>query len=193
MDGLAAEVFYQPSDAAQGSSTEWKLVYTGIEGLEVGYAGGDNEDSLTNTIENTNLWAKYTLDSFTFGYQANEEDEELSGDELSEALKLQLNRLQAMRDAGKKLFDLERLYISRFPKGIISKEVKIIHIEDNTTLNDLLFSYSNVVRSKSLLNYEPPVSSRVHAGDGQLIAEFAVQKRLFVPFETIVPFLFKIQ
>ncbi len=87
----------------------------------------------------------------------DEEDEELSGDELSEALKLQLNRLQAMRDAGKKLFDLERLYISRFPKGIISKEVKIIHIEDNTTLNDLLFSYSNVVRSKSLLNYEPPV------------------------------------
>ena len=76
MEGLAAEVFYQPSDAAQGSSTEWKLVYTGIEGLEVGYAGGDNEDSLTNTIENTNLWAKYTLDSFTFGYQANEEDEE---------------------------------------------------------------------------------------------------------------------
>ena len=76
MDGLAAEVFYQPSDAAQGSSTEWKLVYTGVDGLEVGYAGGDNEDSLTNTIENTNLWAKYTFDAFTIGYQANEEDEE---------------------------------------------------------------------------------------------------------------------
>ena len=76
MEGLAAEVFYQPSDAAQGSSTEWKLVYTGVDGLEVGYAGGDNEDSLTNTIENTNLWAKYTFDAFTIGYQANEEDEE---------------------------------------------------------------------------------------------------------------------
>jgi len=76
MEGLAAEVFYQPSDAAQGSSTEWKLVYTGVDGLEVGYAGGDNEDSLTNTIENTNLWAKYTIDSFTLGYQNNEEDEE---------------------------------------------------------------------------------------------------------------------
>jgi len=76
MEGLAMEVFYQPSAAAQGSSTEYKAVYTGIEGLEVGYAGGDNEDSLTNTIENTNLWLKYTMDSFTFGYQANEEDEQ---------------------------------------------------------------------------------------------------------------------
>lgn len=38
---------------------------------------------------------------------------------------------------------------------------------------------------KVLINYEPPVSSRVHAGDGQLIAEFALQKRLFVPFEAI--------
>jgi outer membrane protein OmpU len=76
VEGLAAEVFYQPSDAAQGASTEWKLVFTGIDGLEVGYAGGDNEDSLTNTIENTNLYAKYTMDSFTFGIQDNQEDEQ---------------------------------------------------------------------------------------------------------------------
>ena len=76
MEGLAMEVFYQPSDAAQGSSTEYKAVFTGIDGLEVGYAGGDNEDSLTNTIENTNLWVKYTMDAFTVGYQANEEDEQ---------------------------------------------------------------------------------------------------------------------
>ncbi len=74
VDGLAIDLFHQPTDAAQGSSTEWKLVFTGVEGLEVGYAGGDNNDSLTNTIENTNLWAKYTLDAFTIGVQANEGD-----------------------------------------------------------------------------------------------------------------------
>jgi penicillin-binding protein 1A len=44
---------------------------------------------------------------------------------------------------------------------------------------------SDLPNYKFLLNYEPPVSSRVHAGDGQLIAEFAIQKRLFVPFEAI--------
>ena len=76
VDGLALNVFHQPTDAAQGSSTEWKLVYTGVEGLEVGYAGGDNNDTLTNTIENTNLWAKYTIDAFTLGVQRNQENEQ---------------------------------------------------------------------------------------------------------------------
>jgi len=50
----------------------------------------------------------------------------------------------------------------------------------------ILWTFSNELPNyKFLLNYEPPVSSRVHAGDGQLIAEFALQKRLFVPFEAI--------
>ena len=36
-----------------------------------------------------------------------------------------------------------------------------------------------------LANYEPPVATRVHAGDGRLIAEFARQQRLFVPIGQI--------
>ncbi|MBH87603.1 MAG: segregation/condensation protein A [Pelagibacterales bacterium] len=86
-----------------------------------------------------------------------EEEEEISGEDLAKALKIQLSKLQAMRDAGKKLFQLDLLFIDRFPKGIISKEVKIIKIEDNTNLNDLLFSYSNIIRGKNLKDYEPPV------------------------------------
>ncbi len=74
VDGLALNVFHQPTDAAQGSSTEYKAVYTGFEGLEVGYAGGENNDSLTNSIDNTNLWLKYTIDAFTLGIQSNEGD-----------------------------------------------------------------------------------------------------------------------
>ena len=38
---------------------------------------------------------------------------------------------------------------------------------------------------KILANYKPPISSRVHAGDGQLIAEYALQKRLFIPYNSI--------
>ena len=76
VEGLALEVFHQPADAAQGSSIEYEAVYTGVENLTIGYAGGDNEDTLTNTIENTILYAKYTMDSFTFGLQTNEENEE---------------------------------------------------------------------------------------------------------------------
>ena len=29
--------------------------------------------------------------------------------------------------------------------------------------------------------YEPPVMTRVHAGDGRLLAEYAIEKRVFVP------------
>ena len=36
-----------------------------------------------------------------------------------------------------------------------------------------------------LRQYEPPITSRVHAGDGTLIAEFADQHRVFVPYESI--------
>jgi penicillin-binding protein 1A len=36
-----------------------------------------------------------------------------------------------------------------------------------------------------LASYEPPVMTRVHAGDGRLIAEYALEKRAFVPIEAM--------
>jgi len=38
---------------------------------------------------------------------------------------------------------------------------------------------------KKLSNYQPPISSRVYSEDSKLIAEYAIEKRLFVPFESI--------
>jgi len=38
---------------------------------------------------------------------------------------------------------------------------------------------------KKLSNYQPPISSRVYSNDGGLIAEYALEKRLFIPFESI--------
>ena len=38
---------------------------------------------------------------------------------------------------------------------------------------------------KILSKYKPPVSSRGHSGEGQLIAEYAIQKRLFIPYEQV--------
>ncbi|MGB0670324.1 MAG: transglycosylase domain-containing protein, partial [Rhodospirillales bacterium] len=38
---------------------------------------------------------------------------------------------------------------------------------------------------KALAEYEPPVTTRVHAGDGRLLAEFATEKRIFVPIGAI--------
>ncbi|MGQ3675189.1 penicillin-binding protein 1A [Xanthobacter sp. TB0139] len=36
-----------------------------------------------------------------------------------------------------------------------------------------------------LQNYEPPVMTRVHAADGALVAEYAKQRRLYVPIESV--------
>jgi len=76
VDGVSMEVYYLPSTAGTTSSFEYGLTYTGIDNLTVGYAGGDNETTATATIESTNLWATYTMDSFTVGVQDNETDSE---------------------------------------------------------------------------------------------------------------------
>src|SRR5215213_8039080 len=38
-----------------------------------------------------------------------------------------------------------------------------------------------------LKDYQPPVTTRVHAADGTLLAEYARERRLFQPIETIPP------
>ncbi|MEE9380074.1 MAG: transglycosylase domain-containing protein, partial [Hyphomonadaceae bacterium] len=43
----------------------------------------------------------------------------------------------------------------------------------------------NVPSIDQLAEYEPAITSRVHAGDGALIAEFAQEHRVFVPYESI--------
>ena len=38
---------------------------------------------------------------------------------------------------------------------------------------------------KKLSNYQPPISSRVYSENNKLIAEYALEKRLFIPYESI--------
>jgi penicillin-binding protein 1A len=44
---------------------------------------------------------------------------------------------------------------------------------------------SDLPSEAELANYEPPIMSRVHAGDGRLVAEFATQHRVYVPSEEL--------
>jgi len=53
------------------------------------------------------------------------------------------------------------------------------------SFSTLWYFSSNLPDYKILANYKPPVSSRVHSGEGQLIAEYALQKRLFIPYDFI--------
>ncbi|MCW8835804.1 MAG: penicillin-binding protein 1A [Rhodospirillales bacterium] len=50
----------------------------------------------------------------------------------------------------------------------------------------LFYTYgSDLPDYKQLADYEPPVMTRVHAGDGRLLAEYATERRVFVPVEAI--------
>ncbi|MBT6330195.1 MAG: penicillin-binding protein, partial [Kordiimonadaceae bacterium] len=52
----------------------------------------------------------------------------------------------------------------------------------------ILYSYGRDLPDFSqLANYEPPVVSRIYAGDGSLLKEYAREKRLFVPISAIPP------
>ena len=53
------------------------------------------------------------------------------------------------------------------------------------TFSALWYFSSGLPDYKKLENYEPPISSRVYANDGTLIAEYALEKRLFIPYESI--------
>ncbi len=53
------------------------------------------------------------------------------------------------------------------------------------TLSTLWYFSIGLPDYKKLSNYQPPISSRVYSDDGKLIAEYAIQKRLFVPYESI--------
>src|SRR5215831_11239642 len=38
---------------------------------------------------------------------------------------------------------------------------------------------------QQLVHYQPPITTRVHAGDGRLLAEYAAERRVFVPIQAI--------
>ena len=50
----------------------------------------------------------------------------------------------------------------------------------------ILWSYSNSIPDyKFLKGYKPPVSSKVYSGNGDLVADFSTEKRIFVPYSSI--------
>ena len=50
----------------------------------------------------------------------------------------------------------------------------------------VLWNFSNNIPDyKFLKNYKPPVSSKVYSGNGDLVADFSKEKRIFVPYRSI--------
>jgi len=70
-------------------------------------------------------------------------------------------------------------------KKIIKLAIVTLTIGFLFLLSTLWYFSTDLPDYKILANYKPPISSRVHSGEGQLIAEYALQKRLFIPYESV--------
>jgi len=78
MDGLTVSASYTPSngDTEDESSSDYGIKFTGIDGLTIGAAAGEDNTTATASIDITNMYATYTMDSISVGYQTSEADSE---------------------------------------------------------------------------------------------------------------------
>ena len=74
-----------------------------------------------------------------------------------------------------------RVFIKKAGKSIFG----IILLGLLFAFSTLWYFSSDLPDYKILSSYKPPISSRVHSGQGELIAEYALQKRFFIPYESI--------
>ena len=66
--------------------------------------------------------------------------------------------------------------------GVLAAVLVVVGLLAGGGIVWLLYSYSRGLPDYAqLADYEPPMVSRIHAGDGRLLAEFATEKRVFVP------------
>ena len=50
----------------------------------------------------------------------------------------------------------------------------------------ILWTFSNKIPDyKFLKSYKPPVSSKMYSGNGDLVADFSQEKRIFIPYSAI--------
>ncbi|WND02280.1 penicillin-binding protein 1A [Temperatibacter marinus] len=73
-----------------------------------------------------------------------------------------------------------RMILWSFWLGLTGTTVAVVGI-----ISLLLYYRNDLPDYRQLADYEPSVATRVHAGDGSMIAEFATEKRLFVPINAI--------
>ena len=74
-------------------------------------------------------------------------------------------------------------------KKIYSKVIKLLFsvfiIGIFLTFSAFWYFSHDLPDFKKLADYEPSVLSRVYDDNGQLIAEYSVEKRLFIPYDSI--------
>ena len=76
VDGLAITASYTPSGTGEvESSVDMAVAYTGVDGLTLGYAVGENNAAGgTGNLDATTFYVKYAYGPVTVGYQETEQD-----------------------------------------------------------------------------------------------------------------------
>ena len=70
--------------------------------------------------------------------------------------------------------------------GFVFGSLVILFVVGSSVAGYLLWKASKDLPSyESLAKYEPPVMTRIHAHDGSMIAEYARERRIFVPINTV--------
>ncbi len=75
--------------------------------------------------------------------------------------------------------------MNRFFRNTIISIISLILIISVFILGILWTFSNNIPDYKFLKNYKPPVSSKVYSGNGDLVADFSKEKRIFIPFSSI--------
>jgi outer membrane protein OmpU len=125
MDGLSVSASYTPSDGAtqDESSNDYGFKYTGIEGLTIGGGAGEDNTVGTASVDITNVYATYTMDAFSVGYQVSEFDSETANSDrdftaigisyaVSDDLSVSINESEVEYEGGSTKVDQEATGIS---------------------------------------------------------------------------------
>jgi penicillin-binding protein 1A len=75
----------------------------------------------------------------------------------------------------------EHLTIRRIVIGVLGSGALVLVL----FFGWILYLMQGLPSADQLANYEPPITSRIHAGDGHLVAEFANQHRIYVPSDEL--------
>ena len=78
VDGLSVKTSYVPkgaADAEYASAVDFAVAYTGVDGLTVGYAMGEDNSTKTTLADVDTMYAKYAYGPVTVAYSFSERDE----------------------------------------------------------------------------------------------------------------------
>jgi outer membrane protein OmpU len=152
MDGLKLSASYVPSGAGEASSsTDFAVEYTGVEGLTLGYAAGEDNATVGSETDNSTMYVKYAYGPITVGVQESEIDAATaaaSDDFSAMGITYQVNDSltlgyhQSEYDAGDKAVDQESSNISfSYTMGSITLAAAFVDEEnrggETTEVNDI--------------------------------------------------------